>query len=149
MTRFITNRLFGKGREWNGKRFAVDSTSSSSSGADGHHLVGRNRFDRFSVVRDPKMKKIRSTVILVTDEDRPFRAAMATSRFDPLQQQRSVILDYANETNPLLWRSMKDEIRVVPSTQGKILLGLGSMSWAGGKWNAAPFCLYKTGNKRL
>jgi hypothetical protein len=143
VTRFITNRLFGKGREWNGKRFTVDATSSSSV------VVGRNRFDRFSVVRDPKLKKIRSTVILVTDEDRPFRAAMATSRFDPLHQQRSLILDYANETNPLLWRSMKDEIRVVPSTQGKILLGLGSMSWSGGKWNAAPFCLYKTGNKRL
>lgn len=126
----MTNRLFGKGREWNGKLFSNDS--------------GMNRFERFSVVRDPKLKT-RSTVILVTEEDRPFQLGLATSRLD--QKKMSAILDYSNKENPSIWRGMKDEIRVVPSTQGRILLGMGSVSWSGGKLNAAPFCLYKRGKQ--
>lgn len=126
----MTNRLFGKGREWNGKLFSNDS--------------GMNRFERFSVVRDPKLKT-RSTVILVTEEDRPFQLGLATSRLD--QKKMSAILDYSNKENPSIWSGMKDEIRVVPSTQGRILLGMGSVSWSGGKLNAAPFCLYKRGKQ--
>lgn len=46
---------------------------------------------------------------------------------------------------------MKDELRVVKAIRDEklakttiLLLGMGSMKWSGGMYNAAPFCLWKS-----
>ena len=43
-----------------------------------------------------------------------------------------------------LWRTMRDELRVVPAQQHyDVLIGMGSMAWSGGMLNASPFCLWR------
>lgn len=63
----------------------------------------------------------------------------------------AVLLRYANHQRvatsgwkSILWRSMVDEVRMVNCINGEcVLLGLGSMAWSGGVWNASPFVLWR------
>jgi hypothetical protein len=59
----------------------------------------------------------------------------------------SVLLRYDQYQSRLsLWRSMKDEIRLLPLPEdigGQVLLGMGWMTWSGGILNASPFCLWR------
>ena len=133
MTKFITNRLFGRGRRWNGKSFdAVTSTTSCSSddNDDRRTGTGRNQFDVLRQYRTPtrnsnnrrrrttKTSKISSsstTVILKTEREHVFDYQMEPSRLHP--HDSSICLSYQNHQGKLsLWKGMKDELRVLPTT---------------------------------
>uniref|UniRef100_A0A7R9ZM65 Uncharacterized protein n=1 Tax=Craspedostauros australis TaxID=1486917 RepID=A0A7R9ZM65_9STRA len=56
----------------------------------------------------------------------------------------SLHLKYSNYQQPIsLWKTMEDELRVVPNTDGKVMIGMGCLHLTGGMRNAAPFCLYQ------
>jgi hypothetical protein len=123
---FITNQLFGKGRRWNGKEFGFDS--------------GSNRFENFRIKRD-RNSDARVFVTLKTEYERSFSMKIAPSI---LFQGDAVVLDYSKSHGVLsLWRSMKDEIRILPGSDGNVLVGLGCMAWSGGMLNCQPFCLFR------
>lgn len=115
MTKVLTNRLFGRGRTWNGKAFEMAGR-------------GRNRFFVDSSHR--------------TVYQHEFQYAMKPSRLAPNVQV--VALNYEHSQSYCsLWKTMRDELRVVPIQDNQFLvLGLGYMAWSGGVWNASPFCLY-------
>jgi hypothetical protein len=202
LQKFITNRLFGKGRRWNGKSFdalssstmtmttksmdnnvdtsindtIVDRSSSDSSDLSGS---GWNRFDVLTQYRtNHKMDRRRTkslmtatttaattsstTVILKTEKEHVFEYKLDPSRLYP--HESSICLDYTNSQGTLsLWKGMKDELRVLPTTPTSIsssiamdentgsnsmtkydiLIGLGSLRWSGGIYNCSPFCLYR------
>lgn len=126
VSRFITNKLFGKGRRWNGKAFDIDS--------------GSNRFENFQIKKD-RIDDSRTFVTLKTEYERNFFISVAPS---VLFQGDVVLLEYSKDHGFLsLWRSMKDEIRILPGSNGNILVGLGCMAWSGGMLNCQPFCLYR------
>jgi hypothetical protein len=132
-TSFITNKLFGRGRRWNGKAFADDGRTGINRfvapGSDRHE-----REHRFDISLE------RSRLV----------PAAATEHHQPL----SIVLRYGPyQRNPLSpWKTMRDEIRVVSATAGSddgqhqqqiLLLGMGCMAWSGGMLNCSPFCLYR------
>jgi hypothetical protein len=132
VTRFITNRLFGKGRRWNGKRFNVET------------LDGINRFEAFSQKKD-RVDPKKVTVTLKTETNHAFDWGVDRS---PLSaDKKSIVLNYErHQKNWSLWKHMTDELRMLPvdaNGQYDILLGLGSMRWSGGALNCSPFCLYR------
>lgn len=185
MTKFITNRLFGRGRRWNGKSFdAVTTTTSTTSRnfssnddnndairSDGLTGTGWNQFDVLRQYRTPAIHRRHTstksstssstTVILKTEREHVFDYRMEPSRLHP--HDLSICLDYQNHQGILsLWKGMKDELRVLPTTTSSIsptattvdennmnrqkydiLIGLGSLSWSGGIYNGSPFCLYR------
>ena len=117
ITEIITNGLFGRGRQWNGKSFGEKST-------------GINRF---------RSKELGST----TETEHMFRYDIGPSTLHP--DKESIRLDYGNFQSPWsLWKTMKDEVRVaaVNDDGNLVLIGMGCMAWSGGFWNASPFCLY-------
>lgn len=127
ISQFMTHVLFGRGNQWCGKRFgdasATPITKTTTSGI--------NRFRSFS-----------SSSSKLLQHRHRFDYAIQESRLHP--GTRSMILDYSPYQSPLsLWYTMRDELRLVPGSNGSVLLGMGSMSWSGGMWNAAPFCLKK------
>jgi hypothetical protein len=116
----LTHKLFGRGRQWNGKAFFEDGN-------------GVNRF-------------YSSSEIGKTETEHSFDYAVEQTRIIGSKGE-SVLLRY-NQYQPglSLWRSMKDEIRLLPLSEdvgGQVLLGMGWMTWSGGILNASPFCLWR------
>jgi hypothetical protein len=137
ISRFITNQLFGKGRQWNGKSFAS---------CTGNPPSGVNRFERYT---NRRTNKRQWTVTLATETDHGFDYEVVSSSSlsaagGGSAAAAAVVIRYGRH-QPFfsLWRSMRDELRVLPGSDGTILIGLGSMAWSGGPLNAAPFCLYR------
>lgn len=156
VTKFLTNRLFGRGRKWNGKAFLNDTT-------------GKNRFYSSSTTDETTSSSSSSSEKTTTtiEMEHEFEYSIRPSY---LSDQTNVIgLDYTKSQSRIsLWKSMVDEIRIVdvqalrtkvcggcdgpqqpqePDQQYQILLGLGSMAWSGGMLNASPFCLYRKTRK--
>ncbi|KAL7476485.1 hypothetical protein ACHAW6_002341 [Cyclotella cf. meneghiniana] len=130
VTNFITNRLFGRGRQWLGKVYF------EPTGAD----AIRNGQNRFACKQGERLDCTFNCYI----------GPSALCRRLPTMQGPSVIInDYAPHNNNLLpsslvWGGMVDELRIIPMAQSGrkvILLGMGYFKWSGGVWNAAPFCL--------
>jgi len=109
------------GRNWNGKAF-YDSGE------------GINRF--YSKSNNETAEK-----------EHTFDYAVESSRLLPDTQ--SVILRYNKHQSFFsLWRTMMDEIRILPLLSDyEILIGMGCMAWSGGMLNASPFCLYRNRNQ--
>jgi hypothetical protein len=155
VTQFITNRLFGKGRRWNGKSFAIGSNATSTT-----NKIGWNRFEAFSQFRtkfNPKKDRPASeTVVLKTEKEHCFDYDYGNSLLSPYDQ--CVIIRYSGYQGCFsLWKSMLDEVRMLPTVlkvdpnpsknskavDYEVLLGIGSMTWSGGALNGSPFCLYR------
>lgn len=84
--------------------------------------IGRNRFEGDSL-------------------DHTFDYSLEGSALD---DGYSCVLRYRRHHSRLsLWRSMRDELRVLSLTDGDVLIGMGSMTWSGGSLNASPFCLWR------
>merc|ERR1712129_48727 len=74
---------------------------------------------------------------------RPFLYKLSESRFFG---KKSILLLYNHfDKRPLsIWKGMIDEIRLVKKDESKIiLLGMGCFTLLGGRFNSAPFCLWK------
>ena len=140
---FLTNRLFGKGRTWNGKQFGTtnnpqqgvnrfyprsNNNSKSSSGCETEHTFDM-RLQPSKLLKD--------------------RRRQDTTATESNNNNNSLVLDYTHQQSPLsLWRTMMDEIRIVPlgredSNAPSVMIGLGYMAWSGGRLNAAPFLLFR------
>jgi hypothetical protein len=109
------------GRRWNGKQFGV--------GPD----LGINRFY-------PRQ----STTTTAMETEHNFEMSIRPSKMGA-KKENSLVLDYTRYQFPLsLWRTMMDEIRIVPlEGDARVLIGLGYMAWSGGRWNSSPFLLYR------
>ena len=133
---FITHQLFGGGQRWAAKIF------------DKGGLTGINGFCR-STKKDKE-----STPVL--QHRHAFDVSVQPSRLRPDLQ--SIQLRYHRRRCPkittthhlsfLLWTTMVDELRIVPVQEHEdasveVLLGLGSLAWSGGVWNASPFVLWR------
>lgn len=134
---FLSNRLFGRGRIWNGKAIGVGAAEEGDSGAG-----GINRF---------YPGKERGVDGEVMDKEHRFDCSVQPSRLDC--GTKSLLMEYAPYQGRLsLWRGMRDELRVLrpPSGEngeGGVLLGMGCMTWSGaflrdGFLNCAPFCVF-------
>ena len=67
-----------------------------------------------------------------------FTYQLGKSRLDG---KPAILLEYSGSQSKVSpWYGMKDEVRQINE---QVLVGLGSMSWSGGIWNASPFSLYK------
>ena len=128
----LTHGLFGMGRTWNGKAFALDSQQQENAVVDGITKTttkqGVNRFfgrsDRTS-----------------TEFEHSFDFSIASSKIVPNEQ--SIQLRYSKYQSPFsLWKTMVDEVRIIPGNDD-VLIGFGSMAWSGGMLNSAPFCLWR------
>eukprot|EP00980_Cylindrotheca_fusiformis_P004033 scaffold880_cov132-Cylindrotheca_fusiformis.AAC.29 len=116
---FMTHGLFalGSSRQWAGKRFGVEN--------------GSNRF--FNQKTDSY------------DTDICFDASIQESSLQT--GNPCVRLSYYNHQSPFsLWKTMVDELRIIPGCDD-VLLGMGSMAWSGGSKNAAPFYLHRITEK--
>jgi hypothetical protein len=152
VTRFITNGLFGKGRRWNGKSFAVATSATKN--------LGSNRFEAFSQFRTKYNQKkdipASVTVVLKTETEHSFEFDHGDSRLSP--HGPCVSIRYSRFQRPFsLWKSMVDEVRILPtalkvdhqpskndkSVEYEALIGIGSMAWSGGVLNCSPFYLYR------
>lgn len=122
VSRLLT-RLFGNFRRWNGKQF------------DSKNNKGYNRFERYQNERNGPNQW---TVTLATYLNRSFDYAIEPSQLDG---QPCIVTRYNKTDNPLMWKGMVDEIRVINQD---LLIGMGSLAWGGGRRNCAPFCLYRT-----
>ena len=135
---FITHQLFGGGQRWAAKIF------------DKGGLTGINGFCR-STKKDKE-----STPVL--QHRHAFDVSVQPSRLRPDLQ--SIQLRYHRRRCPkittthhlsFLWTTMVDELRIVPVPKDndeedasvEVLLGLGSLAWSGGVWNASPFVLWR------
>jgi len=149
---FITNRLFGKGRRWNGKAFHLSSGKGhnrfESVSSQEMSTTSKNKINDNTNTSHPQQVTM---VIARTEDDQFFNFSLSDSRLGADSGQ-ALILEYKNYQQNRLWspwKSMVDEIRIVPSTFSNsddcelLLLGWGSMGWSGGKLNASPFCLYR------
>jgi len=127
VSRFI-NRIFGKGRRWNGKSFNVENGQ------------GSNRFIATSQTKERKKQKV--TVVSRTEDDQRFDFSLEESLVGSTGP--AVLTRYSKyQRNLSPWKHMVDELRVVPDCDGELLVGLGSLGWSGGGLNAQPFCLYR------
>lgn len=74
-----------------------------------------------------------------------FDMTIGTSKLRRRKGESSLILNYTAHQSPIsLWRTMMDEIRILPLDGDiRVLIGLGYMAWSGGKLNASPFVLYQ------
>lgn len=109
---FMSNVLFGKGRRWNGKSFGPGGKGINRFQATENGLVATEH--SFDYGKGPSSIK------------------SGTS---------SIILNYSKYQSRLsLWRTMTDEVRVLPGAD--VLIGFGAMQWSGGMLNSAPFCLF-------
>lgn len=141
MTEFLTDRLFGMGRKWNGKQFGKDP-SSPQQGINRFFPRGHRRpkGDRATTTTPPQ-----ETTITKHTFDMKILPSKLGAR------EMSLVLDYSRHQFPLSpWRTMMDEIRVVRVGEGggadedaRVLIGLGYMAWSGGKLNSSPFLLYR------
>lgn len=131
----ISNKLFGRGRTWNGKAFSAAKPEEPLAS-------GINRF------RSGDDPSVDSNGAITTNHS--FDYSVSESVFGI---NRSVRLKYANYQALLSpWRTMNDEVRVLrmPSSSGSteedggILIGVGWMAWSGGSLNCQPFCLIQS-----
>ena len=155
----MTNSLFGKGRTWNGKQFGTTSNPQ----------LGVNRFTPSTKQQkssSPINKKSSSSGSCETEHTfdmrlqpskffnnrRSRRDGTTSTENDNNNNNNSLVLDYTNHQSPLsLWRTMMDEIRIVPLGNNgdgeedapRVLIGLGYMAWSGGRLNASPFLLFR------
>lgn len=135
---FLTNRLFGRNRSWIGKSFEDHHHDSTTTAATTTTSVGRNRF---VVPRDDDDQD-------VVVKRHSFDYEIASSALDARPCLRLTYAPYQKLSSP--WKTMVDELRIVEvfddetKSTTPILLGMGSMAWSGGVWNAAPFLLRKT-----
>jgi len=131
---FLTDRLFGKGRKWNGKAFYPQNKDYISGD-------GVNRFLSIGEKGLP-------------ETEHKFDWSLESSHIDP--KSKSLLLAYHRFQGRLSpWRGMRDEVRVLQVQNGRrlgdggcILIGMGCMDWSGAFWrngfmNCAPFCLYR------
>ena len=119
--------------------------------------TGWNRFEVFSQYRtNPDPKKdfpVTLTVVLKTEKEHQFEYDIDDSRLPPCNP--CISIDYSKYQHDFsLWKSMKDEVRMLPSAIKsasehseavvyEVMIGLGSMTWSGGILNCSPFCLYR------
>jgi hypothetical protein len=113
VTAVITHKLFGRGREWKGKVIRDDWT-------------GINRF---------------AGAHGAIETAHEFQYQIGTSQLDGTP---SLQHDYTPFHGFVLspWRSMKDELRWVDCSSGKVMIGIGHFGWSGGVLNSSPFLLY-------
>ena len=136
---FLTHQLFGGGQRWAAKIF------------DQGGLTGINGF-----CRSTKKKESTPAVSgVVLQQRHAFDVSVQPSRLRPDLQ--SIQLRYHRRRCPkittthhlsFLWTTMVDELRIVPVQEHEdasveVLLGLGSLAWSGGVWNASPFVLWR------
>ena len=118
ISNILTHQLFGLrvGRNWNGKAFQGNGK-------------GINRF----------------TTKERTSTEHVFEYSLEDSNI--VGDSQSVRIDYWNHQSPVsLWKTMRDEVRVIPGDV-EILLGMGSMGWSGGSKNCSPFCMWRASPK--
>lgn len=80
-----------------------------------------------------------------------FDCVIQDSRVLGDESSSSMLLDYNPYQGRLsLWKTMVDELRILDITvydddnsEMDVMIGLGWMGWSGGRWNCAPFCLYR------
>jgi len=131
VTTLLTDRLFGMGRKWNGKEFVENG--------------GMNRF----YPRQQRQQQKQSSARI--EKEHQFDLELRPTKLLGSAQKKtdaSLVLQYTKYQSPFsLWRTMMDEIRIVPLDNGddtpRVLIGLGYMAWSGGRWNSSPFVLYK------
>ena len=134
----LTDRLFGMGRKWNGKKFGT---------TDGKHQ-GINRFHPRPCKDSTKSGNNSQQM----EKEHTFDMHLQPSKLDKkdgdAQQTNSLVLDYTKYQSPLsLWRTMMDEIRIVPlEGDTRVMIGLGYMAWSGGRLNSSPFLLFRDSN---
>ena len=139
----MTHSLFSNGRRWSGKAFGMKQRG-----------LGVNRFHN-RVQSEPQVGKDSDTVN--DDEtfyDHSFDYSLETSQLSP--EIVSLVLRYRNHESfatsgwkILLWKNMRDELRLIHCSNGDyVLLGWGCMAWSGGIWNASPFCLFRPAKVR-
>ncbi|CAB9520460.1 expressed unknown protein [Seminavis robusta] len=129
VTGLLSNRMFGMGRKWNGKQF----------GKENDPQLGINRFHPRNA--NTKQQAEQSTI---TPTEHTFDMILRPSKLGA--RDMSLVLDYTKYQFPLsLWRTMMDEVRIVPLDNGepRVLIGLGYMAWSGGRMNSSPFVLYR------
>jgi hypothetical protein len=125
----LTNIFFSMGRRWNGKAFH----------ADGH---GINRFIGKQDGADEFGTRPTTAPPTTLETEHSFQYSIASSSVD--KNSSAVKLVYAKfQSSWSLWKTMVDEVRLVPASNGGVLLGLGSMAWSGGMLNSTPFCLWR------
>lgn len=145
VTAFITDRLFGMGRKWNGKEFGVNSESDDDKQPPTPQ--GINRFHPRSGNDNSQSS--------IAESEHLFDMRLQTSKLDRSKNDNtqkspdSLVLEYTAHQSPLsLWRTMMDEVRIVPlDGDTRVLIGLGYMAWSGGRLNASPFLLFRDENK--
>lgn len=136
----LTNYLFSRNRHWKGKAFLHNQKKQSKD-----IFTGINRFS-------PKIKPSPMEV------EHSFDYSVTSSNLDG---SPSILLRYKEYQSSIsLWNTMVDELRLIEvvvddddsakddvATRSKetksVLLGIGSMAWSGGVWNASPFLLEK------
>jgi hypothetical protein len=113
VTAAITHQLFGRGRQWKGKVIRDDET-------------GINRF-------------LGANGVIETEHE--FQYKIGASQLDGTPSLKH---DYAPFHRFALspWSSMRDELRWVECSSGKVMIGIGYFGWSGGVLNSSPFLLY-------
>jgi hypothetical protein len=130
------------GRKWNGKKFGKDNSSPQQ---------GINRFFPRSHRRQ---KDDNITTFTIPQETTTITKHTFDMKITPSKlgaHEMSLVLDYSRHQFPVSpWRTMMDEIRVVPVLEkggggdnAHVLIGLGYMAWSGGVLNSSPFLLYR------
>jgi hypothetical protein len=135
----LTHIFFSMGRRWNGKAFHVD-------GHGINRFFGKqDRADASGTHTTTELHSIPQASPTTVETEHSFQYAIASSSVD--KNSSAVKLVYANFQPPWsLWKTMVDEVRLVPASNGAVLLGLGSMAWSGGMLNSSPFCLWQRKN---
>ena len=154
-----------------GRRSSSDSScDTSGSGWNRFEVLTQHRTNNNNKNKNDRRRKkslrtaasatCTTTVILKTEKQHVFDYKFDLSRLYP--HEPSICLDYTNSQSTFsLWKGMKDELRVLPTTtpilsssssssqsissynKYDILIGLGSLNWSGGIYNCSPFCLYR------
>jgi hypothetical protein len=143
---FLTNFLFGRGREWNGKGFSNNAGRTSTRRLGFNRFHGQERREDNHIPSDEKGKECSAKAgSSMMERQHTFEYGLDNSRLD--SSRKSIVLQYSNHQGPLsLWKTMSDELRIIriPGEDSILMIGFGSMAWSGGHWNASPFCLWKS-----
>jgi len=159
VTSLLTDRLFGMGRKWNGKHFGI-AESNVEENSSKQQRQGINRF--YARKTKSNVSSSSSSSSPLTERQHIFDMRLQPSQLDTIfknsrvqqQQQQprkcSLVLDYSKHQSLVSpWRTMMDEIRIVPlNGDCRVLIGLGYMAWSGGRLNSSPFLLFRGGTER-
>ena len=137
VTAIITHTLFGTGRHWNGKLFRND-------------LTGINQFRKLGGGGNGIINKGGPGREAPLEMAHPFQYQLGTTQLkrslgDDAGGGTSLKHDYAPYHPFILspWRSMRDELRWIPCSSGKVMIGIGYFGWSGGVWEfVSVFALY-------